>query len=226
MASGRLDWDRQWAGTDALFGFCHQRWRYSRWRSGSSVGNLSISCLILYYTGRKKKTFRLFPFKPSQSSLLQAFLVVKISFSHPAVDLVHTAVCLSAIVSWLAPLGPRRPIYTVALPAGTGPGYSTRFDCHKIESLTQNTKLYPKWQRGTWSRDLAVQWCVGWECKDPPALTETVVQCAQVSDLVLISAPQCVIGGKWTVKWVFYIQMYSWFERGFKGHICYVENNV
>lgn len=158
MASGRLDWVRQWAGTsetDALFGFCHQRWRYSRWRSGSSMGNLSISHQIVLY--REKKTFHLFPFKPSQSTLLQAFLVVKIFFSHPAVDLVHTAVRLSAIVSWLAPLSPRRPIYTVALPAGTGPGYSTRFDSHKIESLTQNTKLYPIWQRGTWRRDLAVQ---------------------------------------------------------------------
>lgn len=137
--------------------------------------------------------------------------MVKIFFSHPAVDLVHTAVRLSAIVSWLAPLSPRRPIYTVALPAGTGPGYSTRFDSHKIESLTQNTKLYPIWQRGTWRRDLAVQWCVGWECKDPSALTKTVVQCVQVSDWVLISAPQWVIEGKWMVKWLFYIQLYLWF---------------
>ena len=50
--------------------------------------------------------------------------------SHPAAILVHTAVRLSAIVSSLAPLGPRRPIYRVALPAGPGPAYSTNPDSH------------------------------------------------------------------------------------------------
>ena len=57
---------------------------------------------------------------------------------------MHTAVRLSAIVSSLAPLGPRQPIYTVSLPAGPGPAYSTSPDSHKIESLTQNTKQYDK----------------------------------------------------------------------------------
>ena len=74
--------------------------------------------------------------------------------------LVHTAVCLSAIVRSPAPLGPRWPTYTVALPAGPEPAYSTNPDTHKIESLTQNTKLYPIWQRSRWSRgetDLTVQ---------------------------------------------------------------------
>lgn len=77
--------------------------------------------------------------------------------------LVHTAVCLSAIVSLLAPLGPRWPTYTVALPAGPRLAYSTSSDRHKIESLTQNTKLYPIWQRSRWSRgeiDLTADWWV------------------------------------------------------------------
>lgn len=77
--------------------------------------------------------------------------------------LVHTAVCLSAIVSLLAPLGPRWPTYTMALPAGPRLAYSTSSDRHKIESLTQNTKLYPIWQRSRWSRgemDLTADWWV------------------------------------------------------------------
>lgn len=104
--------------------------------------------------------------------------MVKISPSHPAGVLVHTAVRLSAIVSLLAPLGPRWPIYTVALPAGPGSAYSTSPDSQKIESLTQNTKSYIQYDKGAdeaGETDLTVQWRVSWRCKDISSASKTVM---------------------------------------------------